>query len=316
MTSGEDIWEWSAGDMITPITTQIISTNDRYTKGALLRENILVMGGSIDNGNGIKIYKIEAKTHSLTLISTYKTSGYVKSCFPHIYKKSAICLEYSGIAMKYSEVAEIEELYIDTKVGENFVSGICTMDNIIIIGGNLGWLHMLGESGEILNIYQYPSRYSVNQIAEIRRGILLTTDGNNGCFLHNIRNPYAPISTNLFKELDEHYLSISVLQRGEGHFALGGGGRDDYGFLDIYHLKGNNLEVDLVRKKEEIQGKGCWINVIREITIGVLVFGGGYNCEVICMWKYADYWPLALPICWGVHTSDGITDILPMPIFY
>ena len=150
---------------------------------------------------------------------------------------------------------------------------------------------------------------------EVRRNIIVTAE-EYYVYSHDISNPKNTIITKLLDGIKTRswYYTIEGLYGGQGNMAIGGhspNGMSWYGYVQLFHLDINNAKLHPIADKLWMnEDSNCYIRIIREIQVGVLVLGGDTNCEHICTWKYAVL-PHQQPICFSIGGSY-IYDIIPL----
>ena len=135
----------------------------------------------------------------------------------------------------------------------------------------------------------------------------LTTDNlilacqYNVVVLHDIRdlnNIPPPTQLLVFSILR----SAHALQIGHNNFAVGGR-ISNVGYLELYHLE-DDFTITPIRFKKFNQISSCVIDLIKEVRIGLLYFGG--QCSKMCIWKYAAI-PMEEPLCFDDTRSSCST---------
>ena len=270
-----------------------------------MMEGIYIVGGNHDDD--VKLYNMKQTTpKQIILLASVSEEGHVFSCFPQGYH-SAICLTSKSLARKYKYRGTYTgEHFYSASLPEFFLSGIETIDKYIILGTNNGKLYILDGEGNYISMKDYNSNAVVFEMAEVNRNRLLTADGSDGCYLHNIDDVHNILSTLILWEELTEYKTILKLGSKEGYFAIGGK-RNNKGFVDIYNLE----EVERINQ-EDIEGDGCIITAIRELKSRIIVFGGELNCTSICLWNYAAQ-PTLNAYCWSESIPVIINDLLPLP---
>ena len=112
------------------------------------------------------------------------------------------------------------------------------------------------------------------------------------------------------------YFTIEVLSGNTGYIALGGlnnpFGVTLYGYVELFHLDENNANLSPISDTRWfMKDVTCYIYIIREIQIGVLIFGGSSGCADICTWEYATI-PRKEPTCFPLG-GRHIWDIISLP---
>ena len=286
-------------------------SNLEHRGGAISMEGIYIVAGG-ENMN-VKIYNMAIPNQSYPstqLLKVAEHTDYVNLCFKFDYEE-VICIDDSGYAYKYKYKTLAKEIFY-SNTEERIISGVRTEDGLVILGGNEGKLIILDAQGNLIKLYEYPSIRKVNQIAEVREGsLLLTADGDFGCYLHDMRDPYFPVSQQIFSGGNWN-MAITSLTSNSADFAIGGWRKSSTskGFVSIYRLSDDNTQADLLRSLDNIEREGCCIYVIKEIKTGILIIGGNYACEEICLWNYANLWTDSDAYCWDDLTDDYISDFI------
>ena len=312
VTKSNGIYLWGFNTFNTEyIKRQVENTVDlRYRKGAVGLNHVYLSAGCSDNN--VKFYNIS--TTNINLLKTIDHGAYVNSCFVSNYYQ-AICLDEGGLATTY-DLKSLQKVTSYYKKDEKFYSGIETRDKLIIIGGDKGRIFILGNELEYINSYEdTPYTNSIKEVGEVRRGIILTVNGADGCFIYNIRNPYVPIIPTRILDNDpsEQYFAIVSLESGEGDFAIGGKTADK-GLIRIYNLfeEDDNYKTKVLHNIEEREGYNCNIITIKEVRTKTILFGGSTFCTKICLWNYA-IWPAQPPHCW-TENNHAINDFVPIGV--
>ena len=294
--SGEGVFEGS----------QIISDILTIRRGSISEEGKYIVGGI----NEIYIYNISDNTPNpdVTLLSikTKRTgTGLVNGCI-FLKTQTAICYDERGYIYEYNlRLSRIREIY--KSEGRGFLSGVVTEEGLLIVGDMEGGLHVLAGGRYLLatNIYNPGSTKKVHGVAQVRTNYIVTADYYDGCYLHQLlfHSPVVLSSANIINTND-YYYTVLALASGEGVFGVAGQ-RESKGFIDVHQLLDNNMGIDPLRTKstEGIGGVGCKIETIVEIKTRIIVFGGGWSCNVMCMWHYAAV-PSVSAQCW----KDDITN--------
>ena len=292
-------------ETITTITDGI-----GHNKGALTKNNVFISPYSYTNV-GVYNLTLDEGEYTLKFVGLQTGLAEIYGCFPQ-NDYNAICIDMGGNARQHLFLPPGPSKAFYTNNNEQFYSGVETMDHNIIIGTAKGKIIILNAEGTLIKIHDYPPVNAVREIIEIRRNILITADINYGCYVHNIEEPKNPISTNLFIT-ERHYITICTLSI-VGYFATGGRSEatDRKGFVEIYYLNENNIDIMLVRSFEHIEGKECFISALKELTPGVLLIGGVTACDVMCTWNYTK-WPKEDPKCWNPGNHVDIVDFILLP---
>ena len=230
---------------------------------------------------------------------------------------TAICATYdTGDIYKY----DLTNNYLQLKIASNNPSGdgfrvlLVTRDKQIL-AARKGCIYMYTSSGTYINKSDnYQPIWPMYQMKEVRSNIIVTAEKGH-VYSHNIKNPSNTIIHKLFDQLDTQtkYLTIEVLSGNTGDIALGGFtwlSGTSFGYVELFHLDENNANLSPISDKRWIMMIGyCEIFIIREIQIGVLIFGG--NVEYICTWEYAAI-PHKEPTCFPLD-GHSIHDIISLP---
>ena len=311
ITAHRGFYYWDFNSYLKAFEGYILENKNGVERrsGVYSAEGIYLVAGG-ENRN-VQFYNMTIKNPDIPqiqfLYALPQSEQRVNTCFLH--GEHPICIDSSGYAKKYHFLTtQISEFFY--RQGEIFISGTQTREGMVVLGNTKGKLYILDMAGKLLKEDIYESNWKVQEVIEVRRRILLTADGYSGCFLHNIRNLNTPQSVQILNS-NHWYQTIIALQNNQGYFAVGGmRGITEKGFVDIYHLKDNDNHAVLIKSKGNIERDGCVIQSIREIRSKIIVFGGNYACETLCMWNYAAF-PEIGPQCWKDQTIDGIFDFVP-----
>ena len=269
ITSSDGIYCWRRVNNIYS-SSYVVNPGPLYTrKAALILNGIAIIPGE----RKVYIYKLtKGPPPTFTKLATHShTSGDVNACFLHNYE-NAICVDYTGYAKKYNyqTLQQSDFYYTNTK----FATGIQTKDKLVVLGTEEGGkIYILEEYGNYINSQLYLSTSAVHDIAEVRRGILMTADVES-VYSHNIKDPYNILTSQQLFSGDKYY-SIISLKSHEGDFAVGGirDSGDSKGFVDIYYLSEENV-LTLIKSKEAMERTNCRIFVITELGVGTIVLQG------------------------------------------
>ena len=149
---------------------------------------------------------------------------------------------------------------------------------------------------------------------EVRSNIIVTAEGYY-VYSHNINNSSNTIIHKLRDKASTktRYYTIEVLSGKTGNIALGGYYNPSgtiYGYVELFHLDENNGNLSPISGKRWVRDAGCSILIIREIQIGVLMFGGIISCADICTWQYATI-SHKEPFCFTIGRPE-IQDIISL----
>ena len=274
-------------------------------------DGVYIVAGGMDMN--VKIYNMTLPNKSyptLQLLNTIEHTNNVNLCFKFDHE-DAICIDDSGSAYKYNfQTLRRKNFYSNTE--ERLVSGVRTEKDLVIIGSFTGKLIILDAIGNLIKLHEYESVKKINQIAGLRGGsMMLTVDGDSGCYLHDIRNPYSPISQQIISG-GNWYIAVTSLTSNSADFAVGGWSKSttNKGFASIYRLSDDNTKANLLKSIDHMESETCCISCIKEIKIGILVLGGNYACKFICLWHYSSLWSDSNIYCWDDLTIDYISDFI------
>ena len=175
---------------------------------------------------------------------------------------------------------------------ENCLETILVTKDKHILASFRGCIYIYSSSGSHIGNSDSLQTYSISQMKEIRRNIILTAEGNY-VYSHNISDPKNPQIQKLLEneKTGAVYQTIEGLKGNRGKIALGGMIYTDestyYGYVEIFQLSGDNGSLQSISSKRWKQNYKCEIQIIREIITGVIIFGGNTYCPYICIWEYA-----------------------------
>ena len=231
---------------------------------------------------------------------------------------TAICATKStGDIYKY----DLTNDYLQLKIANNNPSGsgfrvLLVTREKQILAAYKGCIYIYTSSGTYINKSDNSQTSDfMYQMKEVRSNIIVTTE-ESYVYSHNINNPSNTIIHKLLDRVDIQivYLTIEVLSGNTGDIALGGYTYTSeiyYGYVELFHLDENNANISPISDKRWVVDISCSIIIIREIQIGVLIFGGGDGCEDICTWEYATI-PHKEPTCFPLG-GVWIHDIISLP---
>ena len=185
-----------------------------------------------------------------------------------------------------------------------------------ILAAYRGCIYMYTSSGTYINKSDNSKISSIHQMKEFKSNIIITTEADY-VYLHNINNASNTINHKLLDKADTQtvYYTIEVLSENTGNIALGGytnTSGTQYGYVELFHLDECNANLSPISHKRWIMmDVDCYIYIIREIQIGVLIFGGDHRCADICTWEYATI-PHKDPTCFPIG-GINIMDIISLP---
>ena len=207
--------------------------------------------------------------------------------------------------------------YDEVKIITNNPSGVSYFQNVLvtkekhILAAYTGCIYIYDSSGAYIGYSNNSQTYYIIQMKEIRSNIILTTNGEY-VYSHDIENNI------IYLLLDKDdpktiYQTLEVLERNTGDIAIGGYyySGTEYGYVELFHLYEDNSTLLPKSNKRWVGDTWCWIQIIREIQTGVIIFGGSYDCG-ICTWEYAVV-PNKDPICFSIGDGHRIMDIMPLP---
>ena len=302
------MWGWDeTKEMRRTINPQHNETE--HLRGEMNGEGIYITRG---NNQKIYIYDInmaQREDREISLIQTFSAPNSVQECFFEKDENTALCCLASGAYVKFN-IQNFSLSTVMTGTGQaKFSTCMQTSESSYILLGSLNEMFIF-SNGSNKKTYKYDGGYYVHQIAEIRPNILISADDYTS-FIHDLTN-LTTIPTPITLSSTDTYFAVINLKSKEGDFALGGKRRrNSKGYLDIMHLDGDNQSIKEIKSKNMIPGWGCNINTIREISQGVIVFGGNRYCEHICYWIYETEND---PLCWDDRAASSISDFASIPI--
>ena len=310
--SGIYIWTFTKSES-TPrgeyISREVGSTKcEQHRKGIMTNEGYYVIAGGY--WGDVRIYKVENLNIEYIKSFSSENKSKMEFCF-QAEITYVICLSYSGYIYKYNTENNIISENIFGYISEGKLSTGTESNNGDLVFGSYsgGILHIIRE-GEYLGRYIYNSQKPTLGITQLKENILLTADHSEGCFIHIYLSATSYSSTKILSASLTSYWSIIALQISPFHFGVGGTS-SRRGFIHLYRLsEDDDLRATLLRKKEGMEGDNCCILALRELTPGIILFGGSSGCQQICTWKYAvegEY-----PICWDDLTFASIYDFMPI----
>ena len=254
------------------------------------------------------------------VIQSQPVTGSAGSC-GFIDENTALCAtQYpDGDIYKYDVTNNYEQL----KIADNnpsflgFYNLLVTKDKKHILATCFGCMYIYTSSGDYLG-YSNNSQevFSVYQMKEIRGNIIVSVE-DYSVYSRNINNPVDPTIHKLLDYVDTHtwYQTIEGLEWNTGDMAIGGydnSSGTEYGYVQLFHLNEDNATLYPIPNKRWVGiHASCHIQIIREIQIGVIIFGGDTNCPDICTWQYA-ICPYKDSICFSIGSHD-IQDIISIP---
>ena len=277
-----------------------------HRRGGMNEDGIYVAAGYYSNN--VKIYDMKYYNypdHKIKLLQSFSHSNWVFECF---FKNSvcAMCCDRAGYIKEYdlSNPHSIPTPTIFSKTALGQLRSIMgTKDKKYIIAGSYDKLYILdAEDGTLTYTLDYAANggWYAEQIAEVRPNILVTADYYTAS-LHDIGD-IENIPTSIKLSDIGWYRSVIALESNPGDFAIGGGASStNRGFVYIHHLE-DNQTITTLKYVDNIQGSNCYIEVIKELKRGTIIFGGGYYCTKMCLWNYAAI-PDQDPLCWDDQTD-------------
>ena len=235
-----------------------------------------------------------------------------------MYDNTAICAARdTGDIYKY----DLANDYLQLKIASNNPSGSGFQTLLVtrekqILAGYKGSIYIYTSCGTYINKSDNPQTSSdMYQMKEAKPNIIVTVD-QYSVYSHNINNPSNTIIHKLFEYAGTQtvYSAIEALSWKTGNIALGGNTHPSgtiYGYIELFHLEEDNDILSPISDKRWVMDVGCYIQIIREIQIGVLMFGGTSYCADICAWEYAIV-PHKEPACFPFGGST-IQDIISLP---
>ena len=229
----------------------------------------------------------------------------------------AVCATYDPSGEIYT--IDLTNNYLQHKIADNNPSGDSFQALLVtkekqILAAYKGCIYIYNSTGSYLGYSNSSRTNDMYQMKEIRENIILTAEWFY-VYSHNISNPENTIQHKLLEVFNTLtlYYTIEVLEWNTGNIAIGGCEMtgNKYGYVELFHLDEGNDNLQPISNKRWLQDAGCCIQIIREIQIGVIIFGGSSGCADICTWEYAVV-PHKDPICFPLG-GCYIFDILALP---
>ena len=297
-------------------------TNNRNARGEMNDEGIYIMAGRDDNTTYIYDFYSQSGT-SFGNLEPVKIEhrAKVSSC-SLLNENTGICTDLSGKVTKYDfnnnyEKTNIIENTEDdgiTPKEEKYYQGLyITKDKKYILVSDSQKLYIYtSDTYELKGNSSISSGgYDIIHMAELRDMIIMTTEAAK-VTLRDFRSLSNPIIYTVLEELHVFYGCILPLMYINNQDFAVGGRQEPYGYVELFHLEQNNQSVTKIRPKKWVgDDTTCKITSIKEITSGLLIFGG-QRCNHMCTWKYAtiDY---DSPYCFEGHLGfEPIYDFLPL----
>ena len=248
--------------------------------------------------------------------SQYGNNGWRGNC-AFMDDNTAICAaKDTGDIYKY----DLTNNYLQLRIASNNPSGsgfyglLVTLEKQIL-AAYAGCIYMYTSSGTYINKSDNSQTSSMLQMKEVRSNIIVTAE-DFYVYSHNINNPSNTIIHKLLDYADTktRYYTMEVSSGNTGDIALGGMTRSSgpsSGYVELFHLDENNANLSPISHKRWVMDADCAIYIIREIQIGILIFGGHIYCADICTWEYAII-PHKEPTCFPIG-GDFIQDIISLP---
>ena len=250
------------------------------------------------------------------VIRFHSGNGWVGTC-GFVDENIAVCATTEGMIYKYNITNNYEQMKIadNNPSGNGFHTLTITKDKNIITA-YYECIYIYTSSGNYINKSCSSQRAKdMLQMQEVRTNTIVTAE-KYSVNSHDIRNPRNTIVYKLLEKANTNteYRSIVGLEGMRGDLALGGRiytSGTYYGYVELFHLDENNASLHPIPNKRWVGPHTLRIDIIREIQVGVLIFGGENECADICTWGYAVI-PHASPACYPIGGS-WIWDIIPLP---
>ena len=299
------LWEFNETDQVYN-PKNMVSDLQEHRRGVMNSDGIYVASGwglCCTHIYDMRYYMKE--NQKIELMHQFLHSDMMYECFFES-KQTAICCAKDGFLMSYDLNTYTESVLNKTEL-PSLMSCIQTSGGHIV-AGSVQNLLILDMEGNLLQTHAFEG-HNIRQIGEIRPNILITAD-DYSYSVHNITEVSAPLS---FKQPVDNafYMAVIPLQSNLGDFALGGrDGNTWTGQLFIMHMT-ENLSISTLKRKQNMGGMYCFIEVVKELYFGTIAFGGDNVCEELCLWNYISD---SQPLCWADQTTNNIIDFLPVPI--
>ena len=250
--------------------------------------------------------------------SQSSSGGYYGTC-GFMGDNAIICATYlsTGDIYKYDITNNYKQLQIasNNPSGYGFQTLLVTKDKEHILASYKGCIYIYTKTGTYVGYSDSSHTDGMFEMKEIRENIIITAESRY-VHSHDIRNIGNPIINKLleYKDTRSEYMTLEVLEGGD-IVALGGYyksfvNNNDYGYVELFHLDQSNSALQSIHNKRWVGLHiGCWVRIIREIQIGVIIFAGEDECLDICAWEYAktpNKYPTCFPIG-GTYILDLIS---------
>ena len=304
-TDGIYLWEY---DEEAQVYNHISMTGneDEHSRGEMDSNGIYISSGHGKHCTYVYDMKYYMKSNQkIERIYQFPHTDMMYECF-FLSTNKAVCCAKDGFLKSY-ELSSMTESVLNKTELPFLGSCLFTADRHIVAGSYQEIL-IMDEEGNLLQTHTFEGN-TVRQIGEIRPNILITAD-QHSYSVHNITEVSAPLS---FKQPVDNadYMAVIPLLSNLGDFALGGRETTSWlGQVLIKHIA-EDLSISTLKYKQNIPGQYCYIEVIKELYKGTIVFGGDMGCEEICLWHYIDD---LQPLCWADQTNNNVIDFLPVPI--
>ena len=266
--------------------------------------------------NNIAFYYLSSFWSS-PIIKPQSGHGWRGSC-AFMDEDTVICSTQStGNIYKYSIANNYHQQFriaSNDPSGNGFQTLLVTRNNYILAAYR-GCIYIYTSSGAYVDYSNSSETQDMHQMKEVKPNIILTAEVKY-IYSHNISNPRY---TKIYKLLDyantnTKYYTIEVLEWNIGDIAIGGiTDSGDSGYVELFHIYENNSGLQSIPNKRWVEkNTDCYINIIREIQVGVIIFGGDYDCAYICTWEYARTYHQD-PTCFPLGGERYIWDIIALP---
>ena len=305
-------YKWTESGNTYEITESYMSTMDHPTRGERNTRGIYVLNHWASGD--IIIYDLASfETPSVNL--TQSGEGGWGNC-GFLEDDIIVCASRStGDIFTYNLTNNYhpQQIVANNPSENGYTTLLVTNDKKILTSWD-GCIYIYASDGIYLGKSDSSRTNYMFQMKELRPNIIVAVE-QDYVHLHDISDPENPIVENIlnFAYTSIWYFTVEVLSVGTGDFALGGNAYDyiSNGYVELFHLDEDNTTLQPIPKKRWICDNYCIISIIREIQVGVLIFGGNINCEYICTWEYA-LTPHKGPTCFHLEGMD-IYDLIALP---
>ena len=305
-------YKWTESGNTYEITESYMSTKTYPMRGERNTRGIYVLN-DWDSGD-IIIYDLASfETPSVNLTNSgvggYGTCGFLEDDIVVCASRSTVDIFTFNLTNNY----RAHQIVASNPSGYGYITLLVTNDKKILASSD-GCIYIYASNGIYLGKSDSSTSIDMYQMKELRPNIIVTVEYLY-VHLHDISDPENPTVQKLLDYADTQmlYLTIELLSVGTGDFALGG--QSHYtvndGYVELFHLDEDNITLQPIPNKRWMRDNDCNIYIIREIQVGVLIFGGLSNCIDICTWEYA-FTPHKEPTCFPIG-GILICDLIALP---